>query len=213
MKKIMTGLALVCSLVVLAACQNKDAEKKTASSNVTTLLSSSSSSTNAKALKVRQDFDKIKLGTSANNFTDGTKLAQLKTYFGEPSSHKQEKPESGDITLDVYQWTVEGVSVEVKLYKDSVLVRSIQGFSYGRQPSITQADYDKVKNGATYKDLVNKFGSPDSFSEAASSDKVELQAVWYSNVKSSSESRQGQMVLTFTNNKLSEKDQSGMAKK
>ena len=212
MKKIMTGIALICSLTVLAACQKQD-NSKTASSNVTSLLSSSSSSTNTKALKVRQDFDKIKLGTSANNFTDGTKLAQLKTYFGEPSSHKQEKPESGDITLDVYNWTVEGVSVEVKLYKDSVLVRSIQGFSYGRQATITKADFDQVKNGATYKDLVNKFGSPDSFSEAASSDKVELQAVWYSNVKSSSENSQGQMVLQFTNNKLTEKDQSGMAKK
>ncbi|MFC3931775.1 DUF3862 domain-containing protein [Streptococcus dentapri] len=207
-KKLLIGLVCLLSAVILAAC-NKSSDDKTSTSSSLPLSSSTLQSSDNHD-SVRKNFDKVTVGKSSNDFAGGTSIAQLKKLFGEPKEHTQEKPSSGDIVLDVYTWTFDTITVEVKLYNDSTLVRSIRGYTYNRDASFTADDYADLKKGMTYSDIIAKYGAPDNLSEAASSDKTELQAVWSSNLKLAKGQEQGQMILNFTNNKLSDKDQNGL---
>ncbi|MGT2929625.1 DUF3862 domain-containing protein [Streptococcus dentasini] len=208
MKKVAVGLMALLAAILLVAC-HKDNDKKTTSSSSLSLSSSTLQSSDNHD-NVRKNFDKVSLGKADNDFAGGTNLSQLKKYFGEPTSHKQEKPSSGNITLEVYTWTFDDVSVEVKLFNDSALVRSIKGYSYKRETNFSAKDYNNLKDGLAYADMVAKYGAPDSLSEAASSDQTELQAVWSSNLKLAKGQKQGQMIINFTNGKLTEKEQSGL---
>ncbi|AWN18649.1 DUF3862 domain-containing protein [Streptococcus sobrinus] len=207
MKKVLVTLVALLAAIVLVSCK-KNNQSKTSSSSFSLSSTTLQSSDNHDG--VRKNFDKVKVGKSDNDFAGGTNLAQLKQYFGQPKSHKQEKPSSGNITLDVYTWNVGNITVEVKLFKDSTLVRSIKGYTYQRDANFSAKDYKNLKNGYAYSSMVAKYGAPDSLSEAASSDKTEIQAVWSSNLKLAKGQKEGQMILNFTNGKLTDKEQSGL---
>ncbi len=209
MKKVITGLMSLLAITVLVACHKSSNDDNSTSSSSLSLSSSTLQSSDNHD-NVRKNFDKVSLGKADNDFSGGTNLAQLKQYFGEPKAHKQEKPSSGNITLEVYTWNIGSITVEVKLFNDSTLVRSIKGYSYHRSANFSVKDYQNLKTGYAYSDMVAKYGAPDSLSEAASSDKTELQAVWSSNLKLAKGQKDGQMILNFTNGKLTDKEQTGL---
>lgn len=161
----------------------------------------------AKHTDVRSNFNKITLAKADQEFKGGTNLATLKELFGEPASHEQAP--AGDVTLDVYTWNFEAVSVNVQLYEDSAIVRSISNFYYIREPKHTLKTFEQLAEGMTYTQAVETLGEPDVLSQAISSDKEEIQAIWVSGLKTDN---QAQIQLLFENNTLKTKNQFGLKK-
>lgn len=206
MKKILTATVLGLSLLSLAACGNEATKKETKSSTDP----QASRILTVDHADVRANFDKIKMASVEQEFAGGTNLETLKSYFGEPSSTSQEQ--AGDATLNVYNWQFDSVVVNAKLYNDSTVVKSISNFSYVRDPKITLKDYDGLQNGTSYDAVVKKFGVPDVYSIAVSSDATMTQALWSSNLVTPSGSS-GSVTLNFENGNLSSKTQTNLSNK
>lgn len=174
----------------LAACTNKSTE---------TLPEQEVESRQiiAKHSDTRLNFNKIVLASADKDFKGGTNLATLKELFGEPQSHK--KVPAGDVELDAYHWQFDALEINVQLYEDSAIVRSLSHFAFIRQETNGLKEYEQLKEGMTYTQAVDLLGEPDVFSQAVSSDKEQLQALWSSGLRSDG---QGQIELLFENNKL-----------
>ena len=206
MKKMLTVTMLGLTLVSLAACSSSTSKKETKGSvdpQAERILT-------VDHADVRQNFDNITMASVDKEFAGGTNLETLKSYFGEPQSTSQEK--AGDATLDVYNWQFDSVVVNAKLYNDSTVVKSISNFSYVRDPKISLKDFDALKNGTNYDEVVKKFGVPDVYSIAVSSDSTMTQALWSSNVVTTA-GNSGSITLNFENGNLSSKTQANLANK
>lgn len=209
MKKGFYLVTLSLLLISLTACSNKNKEATSPSSD-TELLTSSSKTEHE---DVRLNFNKIVLAQAANEFKGGTTLEELKAIYGEPTSQSQTP--AGDVTLDSYTWNFDSVVVTVQLFENSSIARSISNFVFSRKATIDQKMYDKLENGMTFKQAIEILGEPDDFSQAVSSDKVELQAMWVSGFKSESnsdQSRSASITLSFENDALTQKSQTGLNK-
>lgn len=161
----------------------------------------------AKHSDVRLKFNKIVLAKADKEFKGGTNLAQLKELFGEPVKH--ETVPAGDVSLDVYSWQFDYVNLNVQLYQDNAVVRSISNFYFIRDPKIGLKDYDELKEGMTYTQVIDRLGEPDVLSQAVSSDKEDIQAIWVSGLKTDN---QAQIQMIFENNTLKLKNQTGLNK-
>lgn len=159
----------------------------------------------AKHSNIRLDFDKIVLAKADDEFKGGTNLATLKGLFGEPESH--EEVPAGDVTLDAYKWSFDQVNISVQLYEDSAIVRSISHFSFIREDKVDKEIFDQLKDGMTYTQAIDLLGEPDVLSEAVSSDKEQLQAIWSTGLVNHGRS---QIDLLFENNQLIAKNQFGL---
>lgn len=159
----------------------------------------------AKHSDTRLAFNKIVLAKADDEFKGGTNLATLKELFGEPKSH--EEVPAGDVTLDSYKWQFDQMEIGVQLYEDSAIVRSISHFSFIRENTISLADFNTIKEGMTFTQAVDLLGEPDVFSQAVSSDKEQLQAIWSSGLKTNNHA---QIDLLFENNKLISFNQIGL---
>lgn len=201
MKKLLLFTVTLLATLSLAACGQKKQTTETAPS-------AKAQEIVAKHSDVRFKFNQITLAKADQDFKGGTNLATLKELFGEPVSHEQAP--AGDVTLDVYTWQFDYVSLQVQLYEDNAIVRSISNFSFIRDPKTTLKTFEKITEGMTYTQAVDLLGEPDVLSQAVSSDSEELQALWISGLKTDS---QAQIQLVFENNALKTKSQTGLAKK
>lgn len=204
-KKILPVATLGLALISLSACtSNKDTNHTAKKKELTTLQSKSEPKQDP---QVRLKFNDIKTATAENNFKGGTSLEQIKELYGEPTSHTT-KP-AGDVTLDVYTWEVDGVTISAQLFENSTIARAISNFAFERKQTVTKKIYDKkLPNDLTFTEVTEILGQPDVMSEAVSSDGERLQALWSSNLKGEDNTRQ--IELIFKNGKLSEKSQKGL---
>lgn len=154
----------------------------------------------------RLAFEKIKVATAQEQFKGGTSIEELKELFGEPSSFEQ-KP-AGNVTLDHYTWTFDRVSIEVNLFENSTIVKSITNFAFNRDLNISLKDYNKIKKGMSYNEVTKILTEPDDYSHASSSDKSQLQAIWVSGLKT--KTRGSHISLLFENDQLIEMSQTGL---
>lgn len=198
-KQILKLSTLFLCAMTLIACSKQEQTPETTSSVPSQQIV-------AKHSDVRLKFNEIVLAKADQEFKGGTNLAKLKELFGEPASHEQTP--AGDVTLDVYHWKFEHVDVIVQLYQDSAIVRSISNFYFIRDPKIDVKTFEKLTDGMTYRQAVDLLGEPDVLSQAVSSDKEELQALWVSGLKTED---QAQIQLLFENNALKTKKQSGLS--
>lgn len=198
MKKLFLFSTTLLLSATLAACSTTDKTTETSSSVQPQQIV-------AKHSDVRLKFNQITLAKADQEFQGGTNLATLKELFGEPASHEQAP--AGDVTLDVYTWQFEHVEVSVQLYQDNAIVRTISNFYFIRDPKIDVKTFEKVTDGMTYTQAVDLLGEPDVLSQAVSSEKEELQALWVSGLKTDN---QAQIQLLFENNALKTKNQTGL---
>lgn len=198
MKKLLLFSASLLVSLSLAACGQDKAADDTASSVQSQQIV-------AKHSDVRLKFNKIVLAKADQEFKGGTNLAQLKELFGEPAKH--ETVPAGDVSLDVYSWQFDYVDLTVQLYQDNAVVRSISNFYFIRDPKIGTKDFEALTEGMTYTQVIDKLGEPDVMSQAVSSDKEDLQAIWVSGLKTDN---QAQIQVLFENNKLKTKNQTGL---
>lgn len=199
MKRILMFSATLLLSLNLVACQNAKETSKTSTIQPQQIV--------AKHSDIRLKFNQVVLAKADQEFKGGSNLATLKELFGEPKTH--ERVPAGDVTLDVYNWQFEQVSLTVQLYEDSAIVRSISNFYFIRDPKIDIKTFDKLTDNMTYTQAVDLLGEPDVLSHAISSDKEELQAIWVSGLKTDN---QAQVQLLFENNKLKTKNQHGLKK-
>lgn len=199
MKKMMAVSASLLLAFSLAACSPKKESTEPTQPVESRQITAKHSDT-------RLAFNKIVLAKADDEFKGGTNLATLKELFGEPKSH--EEVPAGDVTLDSYHWQFDQVEIGVQLYEDSAIVRSISHFSFIRDNTISLADFENIKEGMTFTQAVDLLGEPDVFSQAVSSDKEQLQALWSSGLKTDNHA---QIDLLFENNKLVSFHQIGLS--
>lgn len=198
MKKLLLfPLTLFLSLGLAACSQSKPTDETASSVQSQQIV--------AKHSDIRLKFNAIKMAKADQEFKGGSSLAQVKELFGEPAKHEQVP--AGDVTLDVYNWQFDQVDLTVQFYQDNVVVRSISNFYFIRDPKIGLKDFDGLADKLTYQQAVEKLGEPDVLSQAVSSDKEELQAIWVSGLKTDQEAR---IQLLFENNALKTKNQFGL---
>ena len=206
MKKSLYLLTLALVSFSLAGCNENKKESKSSEAD-TNLLTSASSTTEAAHQDVRLKFNNIKVATVANEFKGGTSLADLKELLGEPSTHEQSP--AGDVTLDLYTWQFDSVTVSVHLFENSTIARAISNFAFNRKTRIDKSLYNTVEEGISFRKAIEILGEPDDFSEANSTDTESLQAIWVSGTKSE-ENVMANVTLTFEKDALVNKTQSGL---
>lgn len=208
MKKKLIVLGLMLSLVSLSACSSKKENKVKDTKLDTTIVKKDTTPAHQ---DIRLKFNDIILATAANEFKGGTNLETLKKMFGEPSSH--ETVPAGNVSVDLYSWAFDQVSLRVHLYQDSSIVRSISNFQFNREQTVRKSDVDSLKVsqgdklGDSFQTVSDKFGQPDVMSQAMSSEKEEIQAIWTSGLKTDSGAT---LILNFENNALTHVEQTGI---
>lgn len=210
MKKLIVSLGLSLSLISLAACSS---QKKAEQSADPSTMKTSVIPKNEKAphQDIRLKFNDIKVASAADEFKGGTTLEQLKSTFGEPASH--ETVPAGDVKLDLYTWNFDQVHLSVHLFENSAIVRTISNFQFIREQTITRSTVDALKvttgdvPGDSFKTISEKLGQPDVMSQAISSDKEEIEAIWTSGLKTDTGAT---LKLFFVNNSLVTKEQTGL---
>lgn len=159
----------------------------------------------AKHSDVRLKFNQIQLAKADKEFKGGSNLAKLKELYGEPVKH--EEVPAGDVTLDAYKWQFDQVEVNVQFYEDNAITRAISYFSFIKEPSLGLKEVEQLQKDMTYTQVLDLLGEPDALSQAVSSDKEELQAIWTSGLKTDN---QAQIQLLFENNKLKTINHNGL---
>lgn len=204
------GLSL--TILSLAACGSKNNKKTNQAPDPselkTEILLQDSSVPHQ---DVRLKFNDIKLATAKDDFKGGTTLEELKKNFGEPTKH--EKVPAGDVELDLYSWKFDQVELNVHLFEDNAIVRTISNFRFEREQTISKTVVDSLKKthgeseGDTFQTISEKLGQPDVMSQAISSDKEEIEAIWTSGLKTSTGAT---LKLYFENGHLSNIEQTGI---
>lgn len=210
MQKLFLSLGLSLTVVSLVACKQKPQTKQAPDpSELKTELILKDKT--APHQDIRLKFNEIKLASSKDDFKGGTSLEELKTYFGEPSKH--ETVPAGEVSLDLYTWKFEQVELNVHLFENNAIVRTISNFRFNREQTVTKSVVDALKltngdqKGDSFKAISEKLGQPDSISQAVSSDKEEIEAVWTSGLKTDSGAT---LKLYFENDALVNIEQTGI---
>lgn len=202
LKKTALVTTILLSFVALSACSSKN--------KVTDIKTNPSAQTfKTKNEDVRIKFNQIHVANVSSEFKDGTTLEELKNLYGEPTGH--EDIPAGDVTVNSYSWNSEGVSINAQLYENSTIGKAISNFSFIRKDTIDKKMYDGLNNGTSYEEIVSLLGEPDDYSQASSSEKEELRAIWGTGIKT--KNRGATITLVFENGKLTSKNSSGLTNK
>lgn len=204
MKKhtVLSFLMLPLLVASLSACSTSKDKTTPPSSKTTTTAEVQK----ADHQDIRANVEKIKLATAAAEFKGGTSLEELIALFGQPTQH--EKRPAGSVTLDSYTWKFDQVTLNVNLYDNSSIVKTISNFAFVRDLNLSQKDYQKLKKGMSYEAVKQILTEPDNYSQASSSDNQSLQAIWISGLKT--ETNGANISLAFENNQLTEMSQTGL---
>ncbi|HEL0020484.1 DUF3862 domain-containing protein [Streptococcus equi] len=189
---------LICSL---SACSSHT-EKKDHTKDATAITDTRK----AEHQDIRAKMEKVKLATASTDFKGGTSLEELIAIFGQPTQH-EEKP-AGSVKLDSYTWQFDHVTVNINLYENSSIVKTIANFAFIRDLALSLKDYNSLKKGMTYDEVKQLLTEPDNYSQANSSEKETIQAIWISGLKAQTQG--ANIALTFENNQLTEMSQVGL---
>lgn len=204
-KKVLPLATVSLMMLSLSACSTpNNAPKNTPKKAISSLQSQAEPKQDP---QVRLNFDNITTATVEDNFKGGSTLDDIKAIYGEPTSYET-KP-AGDVTLDVYVWKIDDVTINAQLFEDSTIAKSISNFAFDRKATITKAIFDdKLSNDLTFSQATDILGFPDVMSQSVSSDGEHIQALWSSNLKGNQKGKQ--IELNFKNGILSNKTQHGL---
>lgn len=182
-------------------------EEKPSKTSKKTVAASSSKKDDGKI--TRKQFDAIKIGDLMSQATDGATVDELKQQFGEPKSTSSSTTQG--IKTDILTWTnVEGgfgANVIVSFTDNHAFGKNITGFKFNRDKKISLDDFNSLADGTSYSDVVSKFGEPDGYNETLIGDQKTVITSYMSGVKGDLGAN---FNVTFTNDKVSGKSQSGM---
>lgn len=96
------------------------------------------------------------------------------------------------------------MSITVEFNGDKTVSKGITGFKFSRTPKFDLDAYNSLEDGSSYDDVVSKYGEPDGLSEMIIGGEKTVTATWVTGAKG------GTITLSFTNDGLTSKAQSGL---
>lgn len=150
----------------------------------------------------RKAFDNIVVGDLMNHGDGGTALSDVEKALGKPSSTSTQDVQG--VQIKNYIWSKGGVSITVEFNGDQAVSKGITGFKFSRTPKFDLDAYNSLEDGSSYDDVVSKYGEPDGLSEMIIGGEKTVTATWVTGAKG------GTITLSFTNDGLTSKAQSGL---
>lgn len=206
-KKVALISAVVIAGLSLSACSSSNNENSSAKSTQTSKKKSSSvDKIISQNKELRSKFDQIKVGDLMSNGKGGDTEKQVKALLGSPNSTTSSKTEG--IKTSGTSWAKGKVTITVAYVNKRAISKMITGFKWtGRPAKLDKKSFDSIADGSTYESVVKKYGEPDGLYESLIMGKKTVSATWLTGVKGDTGAN---AVLTFTNNKLTDKTQTDL---
>lgn len=210
------GLTLL-SVATLSACSSsKTDNKNTSSSSSVEQTTSSTSETTASSTSVeetkkavRSVYDSVVVGDLMNNGEGGTSKDTVVNAYGNPASTSTTS--INGMNVEQVTWigngNATGITVSIQFINNNATSKMISGFQFSRDSKIGLTEFNNLANGASYTDIVNTLGEPDTTSESLISGSKSVTANWITGIKGNVGAN---FVLQFTNDSLTSKSQSGL---
>ena len=207
LKKVALISAVIAAGLSLSACSSSNNESSSAKSTQTSKKKSSSADKIISQNKeLRSKFDQIKVGDLMSKGKGGDTEKQVKALLGSPNSTTSSKTEG--IKTSGTSWTKGKVTITVAYVNKRAISKMITGFKWtGRPAKLDKKSFDSIADGSTYESVVKKYGEPDGLDESLIMGKKTVSATWLTGVKGDTGAN---AVLTFTNNKLTDKTQTDL---
>lgn len=206
-KKVALISAVVIAGLSLSACSSSNNENSSAKSTQTSKKKSSSvDKIISQNKELRSKFDQIKVGDLMSKGKGGDTEKQVKALLGSPNSTTSSKTEG--IKTSGASWTKGKVTITVAYVDKHAISKMITGFKWtGRPAKLDKKAFDAIADGSTYESVIKKYGEPDGLDESLIMGKKKVSATWLTGVKGDTGAN---AVLTFTNNKLTDKTQTDL---
>lgn len=206
-KKVALISAAVIAGLSLSACSSSNNENSSAKSIQTSKKKSSSvDKIISQNKELRSKFDQIKVGDLMSKGKGGDTEKQVKALLGSPNSTTSSKTEG--IKTSGASWTKGKVTITVAYVDKHAISKMITGFKWtGRPAKLDKKAFDAIADGSTYESVIKKYGEPDGLDESLIMGKKTVAATWITGVKGDTGAN---AVLTFTNNKLTDKTQTDL---
>ena len=206
-KKVVLVSAVVIAGLSLSACSSSNNENSSAKSTQTSKKKSSSvDKIISQNKELRSKFDQIKVGDLMSKGKGGDTEKQVKALLGSPNSTTSSKTEG--IKTSGASWTKGKVTITVAYVDKHAISKMITGFKWtGRPAKLDKKSFDSIADGSTYESVIKKYGEPDGLDESLIMGKKTVSATWLTGVKGDTGAN---AVLTFTNNKLTDKTQTDL---
>lgn len=206
-KKVALISAVVIAGLSLSACSSSNNENSSAKSTQTSKKKSSSvDKIISQNKELRSKFDQIKVGDLMSKGKGGDTEKQVKALLGSPNSTTSSKTEG--IKTSGASWTKGKVTITVAYVDKHAISKMITGFKWtGRPAKLDKKAFDAIADGSTYESVIKKYGEPDGLDESLIIGKKTVSATWLTGVKGDTGAN---AVLTFTNNKLTDKTQTDL---
>lgn len=199
-KRVWFWVLAILAIIVIAGTIGGGSDPDTSSA------SESKSSSNNKVItqntEFRKAFDNIAVGDLMSHGDGGTALNDVEKALGKPSSTSTQDVQG--VQIKNYIWSKGGVSITVEFNGDQAVSKGITGFKFSRTPKFDLDAYNSLVDGSSYDDVVSKYGEPDGLSEMIIGGEKTVSATWITGTKG------GTITLSFTNDSLTSKAQSGL---
>lgn len=207
LKKVALTSAVVIAGLSLSACSSSNNENSSAKTTRTSKEKSNSvDKTISQNKELRSKFDQIKVGDLMSKGKGGDTEKQVKALLGSPNSTTSSKTEG--IKTSGATWNKGKVSITVAYVDKHAISKMITGFKWtGRPAKLDKKAFDSIADGSTYESVIKKYGEPDGLDESLIMGKKTVAATWITGVKGDTGAN---AVLTFTNNKLTDKTQTDL---
>lgn len=207
LKKVALISATVIAGLGLSACSSSNNENSPAKSTQTSKKKSSSADKIISQNKeLRSKFDQIKVGDLMSKGQGGATEKEVTALLGSPNSTTSSKTDG--IKTSGASWTKGKVTITVAYVDKHAISKMITGFKWaGRPAKLDKKAFDSIADGSTYESVIKKYGEPDGLDESLIMGKKTVSATWLTGVKGDTGAN---AVLTFTNNKLTDKTQTDL---
>ena len=206
-KKVALIGAVALASLSLAACSSSNNENSSAKTTQTSKEKSNSvDKTISQNKELRSKFDKIKVGDLMSKGQGGVTEKEVTALLGRPNSTTSSNIDG--IKTSGATWNKGEVSITVSYVDKHAISKMITGFKWtGRPAKLDKKAFDAIADGSTYESVIKKYGEPDGLDESLIMGKKTVSATWLTGVKGDTGAN---AVLTFTNNKLTDKTQTDL---
>jgi len=183
---------------------NKDKTEKVEKSKSSTKKKKTSSSSTSDGITLDQ-FNNIALDSD-----NGTSWDTIKPIFGTPTSHSTSNVQGVDVDVQTWDKVVNaesGSSVSVGFANNHAISKTISGLKVKRDSKIDIQKYAQIESDQSTADIEKLLGLPNSYDDSSVNGTSINKLTYTSGIKGDSGAK---IVITFTNDKVTEQTQSGV---
>ncbi|WP_334330162.1 DUF3862 domain-containing protein [Companilactobacillus sp. HBUAS59699] len=143
-------------------------------------------------------FNSIKLGAG------GSSLRKVERKLGEATfiSNNEDKDNS-TMTWNNIKGLDDDVSINITFERGIAATKSIKGLDIDRKNDLTMKDYNRIKNGDSYDQVIDKLGNPDNYSESNG----DMTLIYTSDVEDKVDDETTYIKILLTNDEVTGKSQ------